>query len=84
MGVVVKVEPMTAVLQIQPRNPATQSTFSLAGRQARADRRPVRVRSLVMALTVGALVGGLISLSAASGGAPDLVGSDIKSEVVAL
>ncbi len=74
---------MTAVLQIQPRNPATHSTLSLGGRKAAADRRPVRARSLIMALAVGALVGGLISMSAASNGADDFTGAEIKAEVVA-
>ena len=75
--------PMTAVLQIQPKNPAAPSTLSLAGRRAAAERRPVRPRSLIMALAVGALVGGLISLSAASTGAENLSGAEIKTEAVA-
>ena len=74
---------MTAVLQIQPKNPAAHSPLSLAGRKAAADRRPVRALSLAMALAVGVLAGGLISLSAASDGAVDLSGAEIKTEVVA-
>ncbi|MEP1125789.1 MAG: hypothetical protein ABJH68_18060 [Ilumatobacter sp.] len=74
---------MTAVLQIQPKNPADHSNFSLAGRTAAADRRPVRARSLAMALAVGTLVGILISLSAASEGTPNMTGADIKTEAVA-
>ena len=74
---------MTAVLQIQPRNPATPSTLSLAGHKAAADRRPVRARSLAMALVVGALIGVLISMSASSNGVDDLTGAEIKTEVVA-
>lgn len=73
---------MTAVLQIQPKNPAAPSTLSLAGRTAAADRRPVRARSLAMALAVGALVGGLISMSVASDGAPALTGAEVKTEIV--
>ena len=80
---VVIVGTMTAVLQIQPKNPAAASGLSLAGRKAVADRRPVRARSLTMALAVGALVGGLISMSAVSNGAADLSGADVKTEVVA-
>ncbi len=75
---------MTAVLQIQPKNPAAHSSLSLAGRKAAAERRPVRAVSLAMALAVGVLAGGLISLSAASdGAAADLPGADAKTEVVA-
>lgn len=74
---------MTRVLQIQPRNPADPSTLSLARRKVAADCRPVRARSLAMALAVGALVGGLISMSAASNGATDLTGAEIKTEAVA-
>lgn len=74
--------PMTAVLQIQPKNPAAPSALSLAGSKAAAERRPVRARSLAMALAIGALVGGLISLSAASNGVDDLTGAEIKTEAV--
>lgn len=74
---------MTAVLQIQPKNPAAPSTLSLAGGRAVADRRPVRASSLLIALAMGTLVGVLISMSAASDGAPDLTGAEIKTEVAA-
>lgn len=74
---------MTAVLQIQPKNPAAHSSLSLAGSKVAADRRPVRARSLAMALAIGTLVGALISMSAASEGNPNMTGSDIKTEAVA-
>lgn len=77
------VESMTATLQIQPKNPATASSLSLSGAATARSRRPVRARSLACALAVGALVGGLISMSVASEGAVELSGTDIKTEVVA-
>lgn len=73
---------MTAVLQIQPKNPVAHSSLSLAGSKAATDRRPVRARSLAMALAVGTLVGALISMSAASDGTPNMSGADIKTEAV--
>ena len=80
---------MNAVLQIQPAetpnivsfNPAAPSKLSTAAAKAAAARRPVRARSLIAALAVGALIGGLISLSAVSDPAP-LTGDDIKTEAV--
>ena len=74
---------MTAALHIQPMNPAAPSALSIAGRQAASERRPVRARSLAMALAIGALIGGLISVSASSDDAVNLTGSEIKTEVVA-
>jgi ferric-dicitrate binding protein FerR (iron transport regulator) len=74
---------MTAVLQIRPRNPAAPFSLSLARRRSAAARRPVRARSLAMALAAGALVGGLISMSAASNGAADFGGAETKTEAVA-
>lgn len=82
-GSVVTVGSMTAVLQIQPRNPAAPSALSLAGRETAFEGRPLRARSVALALAVGMLVGGLISMSAASGGGGDLTGVEIKTEVVA-
>lgn len=77
------VESMTATLHIQPNNPALASNLSLSGAAMARSRRPVRARSLACALAVGALIGGLISMSAASDGDTMLTGPEIKTEVIA-
>lgn len=83
---------MNAVLQLQPADntdnvisldPARRSRLTDAAAVRAAERRPVRARSLVIALAVGALIGALISLAAVDAGSPTLTGDDIKSEAVA-
>lgn len=83
---------MSSTLQLQPTTGTANiirfdSTFDPAaesGLTRRADvRRPVRKLSLALALAAGVVVGGLISLDAASGATPDLTGADVKTEAVA-
>ena len=86
-------KPMNAVLQLQPADntdnvisldPARRSRLTDAAAVRAAERRPVRARSLVIALAVGALIGALISLTAVDAGSPALTGDEIKSEAGAL
>lgn len=83
---------MNFVLQLQPADesnnvisfrPSRRSRLSDAANARSVAQRPVRARSLAIALAGGALVGGLIALGAADSGASDLTGDDIKTEVVA-
>lgn len=85
-------KPMNAVLQLQPADntdnvisldPARRSRLTDAAAVRAAERRPVRARSLVIALAVGALIGALISLAAVDAESPVLTGDEIKSEAVA-
>lgn len=85
-------KPMTAALHFQPTNtpiaavrfnPAASSQLSRNATAVAHARRPVRGRSLAMALAVGALIGGLISMSAAGAGSVDMAGIDVKTELVA-
>ncbi len=77
---------MTATLQIKPATSPNIIRFDPAApsnlvRRASVDR-PVRARSLALALAVGVLIGGLISLSASDGEAAVLTGDEVKTEVV--
>ncbi len=83
---------MNAVLQLQPADetnnvisfdPARRSRLSVVADARQADRRPVRARSLALALAVGVLIGALISLSAVDAGSPDLTGGQVTTEAVA-
>ncbi len=80
---------MNAVLQLQPADetdnvisfdPARRSRLCAVGDERAARQRPVRARSLAIALAVGALIGALISLSAVDAGSPALTGDDVKTE----
>jgi len=83
---------MNFVLQLQPAdetnnvisfNPARRSRLSDAATARRAAQRPVRARSIAIALAVGALIGGLIAMNSADTGSNNLTGDDVKTEVVA-
>jgi hypothetical protein len=82
-------ESMNAVLQLQPADettsvvsydPARRSRLSASAQARAAGHRPIRTRSLAVALAVGALVGALISLSAADAGSQVFDGDQIKTE----
>ena len=86
---------MPAVLQLQPiddtpgegRNvisldPARRSRIAREAGARAAEARPVRARSLAIALAVGALIGALVSLNAVDADSPIPLGADIKSEEV--
>jgi len=83
---------MNAVLQLQPADdthnvialdPARRSRLTAAANARMAEQRPVRARSLAIALAVGALIGALISLNAVDAETPAPTGDEIESDVVA-
>ncbi len=80
---------MNAVLQIQPTDetdnvisfdPARRSRLCVVGEARAARERPVRARSLVIALAVGALIGALVSLSAVDAGSRLLTGDAVEAD----
>ena len=82
---------MNAVLQLQPTDettnvisfdPARRSRLSAVADARVAPQHPVRARSLVIALAVGAVIGALISLSAVDAGSSDLTDDQVKTDVV--
>jgi hypothetical protein len=82
-------ESMNAVLQLQPADetdnvisfdPARRSRLCAVGEARAAGQRPVRARSLAIALAVGALIGALVSLSAAEVGSPVLTSDEITTD----
>ena len=83
MSVVFQIQPTDETSNVIAFDPSRRSRMSIAADRRLAERRPVRARSLAIALAVGALIGTLVSLSAVDAGAPPLTGDEVKTELVA-
>ena len=83
MNAVLQLQPADETTNVIPFDPARRSRLCAVADARMAQQRPVRARSLAIALAVGALIGALISLSAVGTGSSDLTGDQIKTEAVA-